>query len=259
VNELKAPVEEVKDSQFSMKFLRRLPKRFDTLIIMLVKTTLSESTPQQVFQEVMTDDAYGEDDEKDELIKKKNKDGEKKDDEKKKSVAFKASTSKGKAKVESSSEGEACSCDSDEDKEMALLVKKFGKFMKKKSYWARRKKSSSKKNDHAMRCFRCHSKDHLIAKCPYDSDDEYAIKKERRKQKKKQEKKEGSNKKGDAHVATWDSEIISFRQLEEEFLGKSWDHFINLTLTGPKLSIPEEVLLIHFFEGLQRILLSPTC
>ena len=54
VNELKAPVEEVKDSQFSMKFLRRLPKRFDTLIIMLVKTTLSESTPQQVFQEVST-------------------------------------------------------------------------------------------------------------------------------------------------------------------------------------------------------------
>ena len=43
-----------------------------------------------------------------------------------------------------------------------------------------------------------------------------------------------------------------FRQLEEESLGKSWDHFINLTLTGPKLSIPEEVLLIHFFEGLSR-------
>jgi hypothetical protein len=47
-------------------------------------------------------------------------------------------------------------------------------------------------------------------------------------------------------------EILSFRQLEEESLGKSWDRFINLTLTGPKLSIPEEVLLIHFFEGLSR-------
>ena len=55
-----------------------MPKRFDTLITVLVKTTLSESTPQQVFQEVMTDDAYREDDEKDELIKKKKKDGEKK-------------------------------------------------------------------------------------------------------------------------------------------------------------------------------------
>ena len=44
--------------------------------------------------------------------------------------------------------------------------------------------------------------------------------------------------------------IISFRQLEEESLSKSWDRFINLTLTGPKLSISEEVLVIHFFEGL---------
>jgi hypothetical protein len=42
VNELKALGEEVKDSQFSMKFLRSLPKRFDTLITVLVKTTLSD-------------------------------------------------------------------------------------------------------------------------------------------------------------------------------------------------------------------------
>jgi len=53
-------------------------------------------------------------------------------------------------------------------------------------------------------------------------------------------------------VAELRREIISFRQLEEESLGKSWDRFINLTLIGPKLSIPEEVLLIHFFEGLCR-------
>ena len=51
-------------------------------------------------------------------------------------------------------------------------------------------------------------------------------------------------------VAELRREIISFRQLEEESLGKSWDRFINLTLTGPKLSIPEEVLLIHFLRAL---------
>jgi len=45
-------------------------------------------------------------------------------------------------------------------------------------------------------------------------------------------------------------EILYFRELEEESLGKSWDRFINLTLTGPKLSIPEEVLLIHFLRAL---------
>ena len=53
-------------------------------------------------------------------------------------------------------------------------------------------------------------------------------------------------------VAELRCEIISFRQLEEESLDKSWDRFINLTLTGPKLSILEEILLIHFFEGLSR-------
>jgi len=47
-------------------------------------------------------------------------------------------------------------------------------------------------------------------------------------------------------------EILSFRQLGEESLGESWDRFIDLTLTGPKLSIPKEVLLIHFFKGLSR-------
>jgi FtsZ-binding cell division protein ZapB len=61
-----------------------------------------------------------------------------------------------------------------------------------------------------MRCFRCHSKDHLIAKCPYDSDDENAIKKKRKKQKKKQEKKESSHKKkNNSHIATWDSDDSS--------------------------------------------------
>jgi hypothetical protein len=86
---------------------------------------------------------------------------------------------------------------------MALFVKQFDKFMKKKGYRARRRKNSSKNNEQTMRCFICHSKDHLIAKYPYDSDDEDAIKKERKKQKKKQEKKESSHKKKNySHVAT---------------------------------------------------------
>jgi hypothetical protein len=146
VNELKALGEEVKDNQFSMSFLRSLPKRFDTLIIVLVRTTLKDSTPQQVFQEVMTNDSYREDDEKEELVKKKKKKSEKKDDEKKKSVAFKAITSKGKSKIEPSSDEDLSSCDSDDiDEKMALFVKKFGKFMKKKGYRAKRMKNSSKK------------------------------------------------------------------------------------------------------------------
>ena len=54
-------------------------------------------TPNQVLKDVMTDDIYRDNDEKEE---KKEKEDEKKD-EKKKSVAFKAaSSSKGKAKQE---------------------------------------------------------------------------------------------------------------------------------------------------------------
>jgi hypothetical protein len=124
----------------------------------------------------MTDDSYREDDEKDELVKKKKKENEKKDDEKKKSMAFKATTSKGKSKIESSSDEDSSSYNSDDiDEKMTLFVNQFGKFIKKKGYRARRK-NSSKKNEHTMRCFGCHSKDYLIAKCPYDSDDEDAIK-----------------------------------------------------------------------------------
>jgi hypothetical protein len=212
VNELKALGEEVKENQFSMKFLRSLLKRFDMLITVLVRTTLKDSTPQQVFQEVMTDDSYREDDEKEEFVKKKKKESEKKNDEKKKkkSVAFKATTSKGKSKIESSSDEDSSSCDSDDiDEKMTLFVKQFGKFMKKKCFRVRRRKNSSKKNEHTMRCFRCHNKDHLIAKCPYDSDDEDAIKKKRKKQKKSQEKESSHKKKNDSHVAIWDSDDSS--------------------------------------------------
>ena len=69
-------------------------------------------------------------------------------------MAFKATSSKGKAKQETSSE---------DDERMALFVKRFGKFMVKKGYRARRKKSSSKNKNESRRCFKCGSKDHLVA------------------------------------------------------------------------------------------------
>jgi hypothetical protein len=88
----------------------------------------------------MTDNTYRYDDEKEE---KKEKKHEKKDEKKKKSVAFKATSSKGKAKQESSNEDEHLSFDAMDDEKMALFVKRFGKFMVKKGYRARRKKFSS--------------------------------------------------------------------------------------------------------------------
>ena len=97
INDLKALGEEVKDKDFSHKFLRCLPSR---LVTILVRSDLDTMTPNQVLGDIMTDDTYRYDDEKEE---KKEKKDEKKD-EKKKSVAFKAPSSKGKAKQETSSE-----------------------------------------------------------------------------------------------------------------------------------------------------------
>ena len=93
VNDLKAFGEEVKDKDFSHKFLRCLPLRFGTLVTILVRSGLDTTTPNQVLADVMTDDTYRDDDKKEE---KK----EKKDEKKKKSVEFKATSSKGKAKQE---------------------------------------------------------------------------------------------------------------------------------------------------------------
>jgi hypothetical protein len=99
----------------------------------------------------MTNGTYRENEEKEE---KK----EKKDEKKKKGVAFKASSSKGKAKQDSSSEDEGSfSLDELDDEKMTLFVKRFGKFMMKKGYLTRRKKSSSKNKEDA-RCFNCGSK-----------------------------------------------------------------------------------------------------
>ena len=205
INELKACGEVISDKHFNMKFLRCLPKRFDNMRSMLVKTTLKTSTPQQILNEVMTDDMYRDDDVKEELIAKKKKEANKdneKDDKKGKGIALAAT----------SSNGSNAMFENIGDEDFALFVRKFGSFMKKKGYNARRKKSSSKSHGENMKCFRCHGTDHLIAKCPYDSDDEDAIKKERKKQKKKQAKKEEKKqkkKKNEAHVASWDSDTSS--------------------------------------------------
>ena len=118
-------------------------------------------TPNQVLGDIMIDDTYRDDDEKEE---KKEKKDEKKDE--KKSVAFKATSSKGKAKQESSSEDKDLSFDEMDDEKMALFVKRFGKFMMKKGYHARRKKSSSKNKEESRKCFNCGSKYHPCCSMP---------------------------------------------------------------------------------------------
>ncbi|XP_066361082.1 uncharacterized protein [Miscanthus floridulus] len=179
VNDLKELGEEVKDKNFSHKFLRCLPPRYGMLVTWLVRSGLDTMTPNQVLSDVMTDDTYRDDKEENE------KENEKKD-EKKKSVAFKAtSSSKGKAKKEEPSDDECPStCDKEDDEKMALFVKRFGKFMIKKGYGARRKKDKSKNKNFTRRCYNCRSKGHFIDDCPHKSDTSDDDKKKGKKEKK---------------------------------------------------------------------------
>ena len=79
VNDLKALGEKIEDKDFSNKFLRCLPARFGMLVTLLVRTGLNTMTPNQILEDIMIDDAYRDDDEKQ---KKREKKDEKKDEKK---------------------------------------------------------------------------------------------------------------------------------------------------------------------------------
>jgi hypothetical protein len=90
---------------------------------------------------------------------------------------------------------------------MALFVKRFGKFLVKKGYRARRKKSSSKNKEESRRCFKCGSKDHLVVQYTYNGDNDDDDKKSKKKEKKN--KMTFKKTKGGSYVVTWDSDASS--------------------------------------------------
>ena len=47
-------------------------------------------------------------------------------------------------------------------------------------------------------------------------------------------------------------DVLNFRQLEEESLGTSWDHFNELIITGLDLAIQDPILLQYFYMGLSK-------
>jgi hypothetical protein len=84
---------------------------------------------------------------------------------------------------------------------MALFVRKFGKFMKKKGYDARKIRDNIKSKEYMRRCYNCKSSDHIAVDYPYNSDNDED---EKKKQKEKKEKKEKTfqKKKGGGYVVT---------------------------------------------------------
>ena len=55
-----------------------------------------------------------------------------------------------------------------------------------------------------------------------------------------------------SRIASLRKEILDFRQDEKETLGTAWARFSQLTHAGPDLSIPDHVLLQHFWLGLNN-------
>ena len=95
VNDLKSLGEKVDDKDFSHKFLKCLPARFGMLVTLLVRTGLNTITPNQILGDIMTDDAYRDDDEMEE---KKEKKDEKKDEKKKSGIQGHIIQGQGKAR-----------------------------------------------------------------------------------------------------------------------------------------------------------------
>jgi hypothetical protein len=93
-----------------------------------------------------------------------------------------------------------------DDEAMALFVRKFGKFMKKKSYGARKRRDHNK--EYVRGCYKCKSPDHVVAECPYNSDNDEDEKKKHKNEKKEKEKKKMTfqKKKGEGYMVTWDSD-----------------------------------------------------
>jgi hypothetical protein len=178
VNDLKSLREDVKDKDFSHKFLMNLPKKFAILRNVIQREGLDKVTPNQVLGDVMTDAQYDVDEDEDEKKEIKVK--------QEKTTTFKASSSKGKSKVV------VVDDDPFDEETMTLLVQKMGRFMKKRGYGVRKRRDYMKAKE--MLCYNCKSPDHVVVECPYEykrfNDGELKLKKNKKdkKEKKSEEK-----------------------------------------------------------------------
>ena len=53
-------------------------------------------------------------------------------------------------------------------------------------------------------------------------------------------------------ICALQTEILTFRQNDKELIGVAWARFTLLVKSGPDLSLPEHILLQHFYAGLDK-------
>ena len=61
--------------------------------------------------------------------------------------------------------------------------------MKKKGYGARKRRDNNKSKEYVRRCYNCKIPDHVVADCPYNSDNNEDAKKKHKKDKKEKKMK----------------------------------------------------------------------
>jgi hypothetical protein len=183
VNELKDLKFDVPEVYISHKLLRALPPKYETIITLLVRSNLKIISPSEVLGEVLTHDIFKQSQE--ELHGNLHED-------KKKIVAFKAKTSN-----DDDHDGDS---ETSIDDDVALMVKKFKRFMKNKGNQGGSSKSgkSHSKNPFAKKkCFECGEMGHISTNCK-NKDKDNSSKKKRFEGKKKLFKKYNEKKNGKA-------------------------------------------------------------
>jgi hypothetical protein len=163
VNELKNLGFHVPEVDISHKFLRALPPKYETIVTLLVRSNLKTITRSEVLGEVPTHDIFKQSQE--ELHSNLHED-------KKNIVAFKDKTTNDD---DHDGDGETSTND-----DVALMVKKFKRFMKKKGYQGgstKSGKSYSKNSFNKKKWFECGEIGHISTNCKNKDEDNSSKKK----------------------------------------------------------------------------------
>jgi hypothetical protein len=194
VNELKDLRFDVPEFDISHKYLRALPPKYEAIVTMLVRSNLKTIPPSEVLGEVLTHDIFKQSHE--ELHGNLYED-------KKKIIVFKAKTSN-----DDDHDGDS---ETSTDDDVALMVKKFKRFMKNKdnqSGSSRSGKSYSKNPFAKKKCFECGKISHISTNCK-NKDEDNSSKKKKFEGKQKLLKKYNKKKNGKACYVEWDSDASS--------------------------------------------------
>jgi hypothetical protein len=194
MNELKDLRFDVSKVDISHKFHRALPPKYETIFTLLVRLNLKTITPSKVLGKVLTHDIFKQSQEEfhGNLY-----------EDKKKIVALKAKTSN-----DDDHDGDS---ETSTDDDVALMVKKFKRFMKKKGYQgglSKSGKSYSKNLFAKKKCFECGEMGHISTNCK-NKDEDNSSKKKKFEGKKKVFKKYNKKKNGKACYVEWDSDASS--------------------------------------------------